>query len=99
MKITTKSGFELEIDKEELNDYKVLDAIADADSDDEAEKIRGSVNLVRYILGKQKKAYYKHIEAQHNGRVPVEVVNEDVSDIFNQLNDSDDKEAKDVKNS
>ncbi|MBR6822223.1 MAG: hypothetical protein IKM87_03565 [Clostridia bacterium] len=89
MKITTKSGFALNLDKEALDDWKITEAIADAGSEDTTEQIRGIVALVKLIFKDQKKAYYAHVAAKHNGRVPNEVINEDVEDIFNQL-----KEAK-----
>lgn len=99
MKITTKSGFELDIDKEALDDWRVTESIADAASDDVGEQMRGVANLVKLIFGKQKKAYYNHVAAEHNGKIPNNVVNEDVLDIFDQLKESNDKEAKEVKNS
>lgn len=99
MTITTKSGFELDIDKEALDDWRVTEAIADSASDDMGDQMRGVANLVKLIFGKQKKAYYSHVAGKHNGRIPNDIVNEDVLDIFDQIKESKDKEAKDVKNS
>ena len=90
MKITTKSGFELELDKEALNDWRITEAIADAGNDeDQATQLKGVVELTRLVFRDKKKAYYAHVSKEHDGRVPTEVVNEDITDIFVQL-----KEAK-----
>ena len=88
MKITTKSGFSLDIDKESLNDWKITEAIAEASSEDTTEQIRGIVNLVKLIFHDQKKAYYDFVARKHNGRVPNEVINEDVTTIFESLNEA-----------
>lgn len=90
MEITTKSGFKLNLDKEVLDDWRIVEAIADADSEDNASlRLKGIVTLAKMIFRDQKKAYYTHVSESNGGRVPNSVIKEDVNDIFEQL-----KEAK-----
>lgn len=90
MEITTKSGFTLNIDKEILDDWRITEAIADAGSEDDTSlQLKGIVALTRLIFRDQKKAYYNHVSKNNGGRVPNSIINEDITDIFNQL-----KEAK-----
>lgn len=90
MKITTKSGFALNLEKEVLDDWRIVEAIADAGSENDASsQMKGAVELVRLVFKDQKKAYYAFISKANNGRVPNEIVNTDIVDIFEQL-----KEAK-----
>ncbi len=90
MEITTKSGFKLNLDKEVLDDWRIVEAIADADSEDNASlRLKGIVTLTKMIFRDQKKAYYTHVSESNGGRVPNSVIKEDVNDIFEQL-----KEAK-----
>lgn len=79
---TTKSGFAYEIDESLADDFRLVEAIADADSDDASDKLRGTVNLVRLLLGeKGKKALYKHLQ-ETRGSVPTEAVIEAATEIM-----------------
>lgn len=70
IKGTTKNGFAFEIDESIGGDFRVVEAIADADSDDASAQLRGTVNLVRLLLGEDgKKRLYRHLAAE-NGTVP-----------------------------
>lgn len=90
MEITTKSGFTLKLDKETLDDWRITEAIADAGSEDDTSlQLKGIVALTRLIFKDQKKAYFTHVSKSNGGRVPNSVINEDITDIFEQL-----KEAK-----
>ncbi len=90
MEITTKSGFKLNLDKEVLDDWRITEAIADTGSEDDTSlQLKGIVTLTRMIFRDQKKAYYTHVSESNGGRVPNSVINEDITDIFEQL-----KEAK-----
>ena len=86
MKITTKSGFSFEADADQLDDWRVIEAIADAaDTEDTNAQLRGVATLVKVIFGKEKKALYEHIAGKHGGRVPTEVVQEDIQSVFDQM--------------
>lgn len=86
MTVTTISGFTFNVDKEKLDDWRVVEAIADASNeDDKAAQLRGVAALVRYIFGEKKKAFFKHLASKHEGRIPAEAVNDDVRNIMDQL--------------
>ncbi len=90
MEITTKSGFTFHLDKEALDDWRMTEAIADAaNEEDTTLQLKGIVAMTRLVFKEQKKAYYAHVSKNNGGRVPNSVINEDITDIFEQL-----KEAK-----
>lgn len=92
--VTTKSGFTAEVNEGIGNDFRVVEAIADADSGDESRMLRGTVDLVRLMLGENgKKALYAHLEAKH-GSVPVEAVISEVTEILTLARE----QSKAVKN-
>ena len=91
---TTRSGYAFTVDEGIGTDFRVLEAIADADSGDESEKLRGTVNLVRLMLGDGgKRALYKHLEAIH-GSVPIDAVIGEVTEILTIARDR----SKTIKN-
>lgn len=90
----TTSGFKFEVNDGIGNDFRVLEAIADADSEDESAKVRGTVELVRVLLGKDGKAsLYRHLEKIH-GSVPTDAVLAEVTEILKISRE----ESKAVKN-
>lgn len=85
MKVTTKSGFKFEIDENVLDDWRVMEAVVDAQDEDDSIKLRGTTRLVSVVFGKNKKAFFDHVAAKNNGRVNPDVVNEDTLDLFEQI--------------
>lgn len=86
MKITTKGGFSFEIDADRLDDWRVIEAIADAaDTEDTNAQLRGVATLVKVVFGRDKKALYKHIADKNGGRVPTEAVQEELQSVFDQM--------------
>lgn len=80
----TESGFEFEVDKNAMNDMRVLDAIVEIDSG--ADPLSLSF-LVSRILGKEgKENLYKHLEKE-DGRVPIEDVSTEIIEIFGAMGD------------
>lgn len=89
----TKSGFAFEVPDGIESDFRVLEAIADADSEDASAKLRGTVELVRLLLGEEgKKRLYSKLRAEC-GSVPTEKVIEEVTEIL-QLAGERSKAAK-----
>ena len=88
-KIKTESGITFELDEDRLDDWRVLEAIAKMDSDQDAKKLTGIVNLIDMIFGKDKDALIEQIASKNDGRVPVETMREVVDAIF-----SENKKAK-----
>lgn len=80
----TKSGFEFEVDENVVNDMRLVDAVAEVA--DGSNPLAISF-VVKTILGDAKEALYKHV-AEEDGRVPVEKINDEVTEIINLLGSS-----------
>lgn len=77
LKGKTKSGFDYEIKDETLNDFELLEILAEVD-----------VNplllpkLVKMLLGdKQKKDFLDHLRTE-KGNVPIDVIGAEIMEIF-----------------
>lgn len=79
MKGTTKSGFNYQLKKEDLDDYEVVELVANIE--DEPLLI---VKLMNKLLGKeQKNALMAHCRNE-KGRVPIKAMTEEITEIFKQ---------------
>lgn len=84
MKIKTKSGFECEIEKESMNDMRIVDAIAEISDGNNALALP---YVIKALLGKDgKERLYKHVE-DGAGRVPIEKISGELLDIFSAMGD------------
>lgn len=79
--IKTKTGFEMDLDESVTDDMELFEAIAEVDS--------GNMMKVPVVIGKlcgdQKKALYDHVRTE-DGRVPMQAISEEITDIFEALN-------------
>ena len=73
----TKSGFTFEIDPEELNDMEFLEALAET-----SENPLAFPKVCAMLLGKeQKQRLYEHLRNE-NGKVPIEAVEKEITEIM-----------------
>ena len=79
--IVTKTGFEMDIDEEVLDDMELFDAVADL----QAGKIMRVAVVVQKLCGDSKEALYDHCRLE-NGRVPSKAVADEIGAIFEALN-------------
>ena len=80
-KVTTKSGFKCLINKEQLNDMELVDKIAEADA---GNPLAVSA-VIEKILGKEQKSkLYNHLRNE-DGRVPIEKVGDEITEIITAL--------------
>ena len=95
MVIKTESGFEWDITAK-LDDARLVDAIAVAESDDPVEGLVAYKEIRNFLLGKKgTDALYDHIKCRTGeDYVPMEMVKEEITEIFNALKDQD----EDIKN-
>lgn len=70
----TKSGFKYRIDERVLDDWRLIEAIRDSDSEDGSAAIRGMVNISNLLLGDQADALKKHIADRNDGFIPKDVM-------------------------
>ena len=89
MLIKLDNGLELEMDKELLNDMRVLDLMAEDDNPTSYPK------LVNLIMGKdQKQKVYDFISKENNGRIPIEQFRPIFEELLIKMGEQD----KEVKN-
>lgn len=83
MKGKTQSGFEFEIDERIKTDWRITDAIADSQSDDNMKKIMAGKRLSELLLGKEDMdRLIKHVADLNDGFVPTEKIMEELTDII-----------------
>ena len=78
----TKSGFKFSIDERILGDWRLLTAIAKSESNDQAEQIKGTYDLVSLILGDKEKDLMDFISSKNDGFVPTDKVAETITEIL-----------------
>lgn len=69
-----KSGFKFTIDERILDDWRLVEAIGETESEDASNVIRGMMNLSKLLLGEQADALKKHIADKNDGFIPKEVM-------------------------
>lgn len=77
IKGTTSTGFEFELDENRLNNYELIDALAETSGDNPLSVAK----VVNLLLGDQKKDLLNHCRAE-DGTVPIARVMEEITDIF-----------------
>ena len=86
MKVTTKSGFECEINERILEDWRFVRAVAKSNSDDENNKIHGAVEIVSLLMGTNEEAFYKYLSSKDpDGIVSESAVTDDLVSIIDQI--------------
>lgn len=85
MKVKGKleNGFEYEVDDVVLNDYEMLEAIAEAQSTNPL-KI---TTVVDKLLGSEQKERLKDYIREEDGRVPIEAITQSVVTILQDIGD------------
>lgn len=78
--IKTSTGFECDIDDSCIDDMELFEAVADL----QAGNSLAIPTVIRKICGDNKAALYDHVRLE-NGRVPVQAVSEEISEIFEGL--------------
>lgn len=88
MKGITKSGFAFEIQEESLDNYELLEVMAEVDTNPLLVP-----KLVTMLLGEtQKKKLMEHLRTEH-GTVPIKLVTAELTDIFESSNDVKNSES------
>lgn len=81
IKGTTRTGFEFELSENSLNNYELIDALAETSGDDPLSVTK----VVNLLLGDQKKDFLNHCRAE-DGTIPIIRVMEEITDIFKANN-------------
>lgn len=86
MKVTTKSGFECEINEHVLDDWRFTRAIAKSSSGDAKEKLRGAIDIVSLVMRDNEEAFYKYLASKDpDGIVSESAVTDDLVSIIEQI--------------
>lgn len=85
MKGTTKSGFKFNIDERIVEDWRLIEAIAMAESDDPGEQIKGTMSVAELLLGKDKDALIKFIQGKNDGFAPAKEVSNTIAEIITSV--------------
>ena len=79
--VKTKTGFEIDVDEDCLDDAEVFDALADM----QAGNAIAIPVVIDKICGGAKKALYDHCRLE-NGRVPLQKVSDEIGEIIEAIN-------------
>lgn len=83
----TKTGFKFKIDEHMKEDWRIIDAVVDSESDDASVKLKATKTLVDLVLGKEKQRLIEHIMKKNNGFCPVDAMSAEITDIFSSINE------------
>ena len=81
----TSTGFEFSVDERINDDWRIIDAIVDSESEDASVKLKATKTLVDLVLGKDKERMIKHIADNNDGVCPSDAVLNEVTEIFNAI--------------
>lgn len=81
--IKTKSGFEADIDEDQLDDYRLMKAVREAQTSPVA-----VVDVVGFVLGDNNEARLIDHLVETTGKASLEAIKEAIGEIFAQLKES-----------
>ena len=91
MKIKTKDGYELEIKKERLDDYELIEAF---DAVDRGKTARLTFAFERLLGTKQKNEFIEKYRNKNNDTISATEMYSLISEIMDQIRETQDKEVK-----
>lgn len=81
--VTTKSGFHCRVNPQVLDDWRVVEALAEAGDDNPLKQADGSVKVLKIVFGdKNIEALKKHVAETNGGFVSTEKMVEELFDVF-----------------
>lgn len=85
MKIKTKSGFVIDVDKDRATDWRTCKSLRKIDSGDGSLILQGITDVVPFLLGEDgEAALMKHVENE-KGLVPTQRIIEEIKEIIEKL--------------
>ena len=85
VQITTDSGYACSIDREALDDMRIMDALIDLQNGTKMEQVTALRTIIDRMLGeKQKELLYKHLEDKE-GRAGMGMVQRELLYIFTKI--------------
>ena len=85
MKIKTKSGFVIDVDKDRATDWRTCKSLRKIDSGDGSLILQGITDVVPFLLGEDgEAALMKHVENE-KGLIPTQRIIEEIKEIIEKL--------------
>lgn len=81
----TKSGFKFSVDERAVKSWEFTEACTMMLSDDSTEQLRGSVQYVNAVLGKEKAKLIEHIKKKKDGFCETEDIVKEVAEIVQKV--------------
>ena len=94
IKGTTPLGYKFSIDEGVKTDFNFLRALNDSQSKEADKALDGTIHLVSVIFNndKKEKEFYDYLTEKHGGRLPLEILSNELKSIIVALNE--DKQIK-----
>lgn len=87
----TETGFKFSIDDRVLDDWRLIQNIELAESENLTERVKGTNALVRLLLGDNEEKLMEHIAKKNDGFIPSSAVTSELASII--------KATRELKNS
>lgn len=85
VQITTDSGYVCSINREAMDDMRIMDALIDLQNGTKMEQVTALRTIIDRMLGeKQKELLYKHLEDKE-GRAGMGMIQRELLDIFTKI--------------
>lgn len=84
----TSTGFKFSYDERLLTDWRIMEAISTADSPDNIKMVKGTTDLINFLLGDNKDGLMKHIKKSNDGFIPVDKLRKELFEILGASKES-----------
>ena len=92
--ITTSSGFECAVNEDARRDWRIVDALADAQSDSLVQRLKGLQKLCKLLIGEDGYSALQKVLAEPNGTVDMHAMEREIVEIFKLLGDGSGETSK-----
>ena len=84
----TSTGFKFSYDERLLTDWRIMEAISTADSPYNNKMVKGTTDLINFLLGDQKDGLMEHIKKSNDGFIPVDKLRKELFEILGASKES-----------
>ena len=84
----TSTGFKFSYDERLLTDWRIMEAISTADSPGNIKMVKGTTDLINFLLGDNKDGLMEHIKKSNDGFIPVDKLRKELFEILGASKES-----------
>lgn len=84
----TSTGFKFSYDERLLTDWRIMEAISTADSPDNIKMVKGTTDLINFLLGDNKDGLMEHLKKSNDGFIPVDKLRKELFEILGASKES-----------